>query len=52
MAELFLTDAPAVDLLDYGDTTGCTRLLYEAGFDHDVDDLTDYSYHSPMEWPE
>ena len=52
MSELFMTDGPAIDYLSYGDDTGCIRLMYEAGVDHMVDDLTDYSYHSLMEWPE
>lgn len=52
MAELFMTDAPAIDLLDYGDHTGCIQLMAEAGVDHMVDDLTDCSYTSLKEWPE
>jgi len=52
MSELFMTDPPRIDLLSYGDDTGCIQLMYEAGLDHMVDDLTDYSYTSPEEWPE
>ena len=52
MSELFMTDGPAIDYLSYGDDTPCTQLMAEAGVDHLVDDLTDYSYSSPKEWPE
>lgn len=52
MPELFMTDAPAIDYLSYGDDTGCTQLIEEAGFGHMVDDLTDCHYTSPKEWPE
>ena len=52
MAELFLTDCPAIDLLDYGDHTGCTALLAEAGIEHEVDDNYSDTYSAYGLWPE
>ena len=40
-------DTPTVDLLDYGDHTGCDQLHTEAGIELIID-----VYESPIEWPE